>query len=189
MCLGYGSDITRTYARGTGAGARRFADLVARMDALQQAVIARIHVGMAYEDLHEASHGLLANVLREVGLARGSADELVARGVTRALFPHGLGHSLGVITHDVGMKPRPPRPDNKFLRNTSTIEVGQVFTIEPGIYVIDALLAPLKDDERARLVDWKAIDELRPFGGIRIEDNVLVQTSGIRNLTREAYAA
>lgn len=188
-CNGYGSDITRSYVRGAGAAARRFGELLARMEQLQQAVCAKIRPGMAYEDLHDASHRLLADVLRDLGIGKGSVAELVDRGVTRALFPHGLGHSLGVVTHDVGMKPRPPRPENKFLRNTSMIEVGQVFTIEPGIYVIDALLAPLRDGEAARLVDWSVIDELRPFGGIRIEDNVLVETNGIRNLTREAHSA
>ena len=188
-CNGYGSDITRSYVRGTGAGARRFGDLLARMDQLQQEVCKKIRPGLPYEDLHDDSHRLLADVLRDLEIAKGSTAELVDRGITRALFPHGLGHSLGVVTHDVGMKLRPPRPENKFLRNTSTIEAGQVFTIEPGIYIIDALLAPLRDGERARLVDWKAIDELRPFGGIRIEDNVLVQPAGIRNLTREAFAS
>ncbi|MGE5185364.1 MAG: Xaa-Pro dipeptidase [Acidobacteriota bacterium] len=187
-CNGYGSDITRSYVRGNGAAARRFAELLAAMERLQQEVCRRIKPGLPYEDLHDDSHRLLADVLREVGIAKASAAELVDRGITRALFPHGLGHSLGVVTHDVGMKPRPPRPENRFLRNTSVIEAGQVFTIEPGIYFIDALLAPLRDDGRARLVDWKAIDELRPFGGIRIEDNVLVEAGGIRNLTREAYA-
>jgi len=186
-CNGYGSDITRTYARGTGTGAKRFADLLARMEQLQQEVCRRIRPGMAYEQLHDDSHLLLADVLRDLGIAKGNATDLVERGITRALFPHGLGHSLGVVTHDVGMKPRPPRPENKFLRNTSMIEVGQVFTIEPVIYSIVALVAPLKDDERARMVDWKALDELRPFGGIRIEDNVLVEAKGIRNLTREAF--
>jgi Xaa-Pro dipeptidase len=87
------------------------------------------------------------------------------------------------------MKPRAPRPENPFLRNTSVIEVGQVFTIEPGIYLIDALLAPLRADHRAGLLDWGALDELRPFGGIRIEDNILVEAEGTRNLTREAFAA
>jgi Xaa-Pro dipeptidase len=87
------------------------------------------------------------------------------------------------------MKVRPPRKENPFLRNTAVIEPGHVFTIEPGIYVIDGLLAPLREDDRARLVDWKLVDELRPFGGIRIEDNVLVQEHGVRNLTREAYSA
>jgi Xaa-Pro dipeptidase len=188
-CLGYGSDITRTYVRGTGAGARRFSELLAHVEALQQEIIRRIVPGMPYEDLHDETHRLLAAALRELEIGRGSVEELVDRGITRALFPHGLGHSLGVVTHDVGMKLRPPRPDNKFLRNTSTIEAGQVFTIEPGIYVIDGLVGPLRADARGALVDWAAIDELRPFGGIRIEDNVVVETHGTRNLTREAFAA
>lgn len=187
-CLGYGSDITRTHVRGGGPGARRFAELLGHMEALQQDIIRRIEPGLPYEELHDESHRLLAIALGELGIGRGSPDELVARGVTRALYPHGLGHSLGVTVHDVGMKPRPPRPENKFLRNTQVIEPGQVFTIEPGIYVIDALLAPLQSDDRRDLVDWAAIAELRPFGGIRVEDNVVVEPRGVRNLTREAFA-
>ncbi len=187
-CLGYGSDITRSYVRGDGAAAKRFSALLDRMEALQQEIIRRIQPGLPYEDLHDDSHRLLAVALRELGIGRASPDELVARGVTRAVFPHGLGHSLGVTVHDVGMKPHAPRAENKFLRNTSVIEPGQVFTIEPGIYVIDALLAPLEADDRRGLVDWGAIAELRPFGGIRIEDNVVVEPRGVRNLTREAFA-
>ncbi len=187
--LGYGSDITRTYVRGDGAAARRFSNLLVHVDAVQQDICRRIRPGMQYEDLHDESHRLLAVALRELGIGRGSAQELVDRGITRALFPHGLGHSLGITVHDAGMKPRPPRPENKFLRNTSTIEVGQVFTIEPGIYIIDGLLGPLQADDRRDLVDWSAIADLRQFGGIRIEDNVVVQANGVRNLTREAFAA
>lgn len=187
-CQGYGSDITRTSVRGDGAAARRFGELLARMEALQQEILRRIRPGLPYEELHDDSHRLLAVVLCELGIGRASADELVARGVTRALYPHGLGHSLGVTVHDVGMKPHAPRPENKFLRNTSVIEPGQVFTIEPGIYIIDPLLAPLQADDRRDLVDWGAIAELRPFGGIRVEDNVMVQDHGVRNLTREAFA-
>ncbi|MBV8761123.1 MAG: Xaa-Pro dipeptidase [Deltaproteobacteria bacterium] len=186
-CNGYGSDITRTYARGNGAA--KFAALLAKMEQLQQAVVARVKPGMQYEDLHDETHRLLAEVLRETGIGKGSANELVDRGVTRVFLPHGLGHSLGVTVHDVGMKLRPPRPENKFLRNTSVIEVGQVFTIEPGCYFIDGLLKTLRGGDKERLVDWKLVDELRPFGGIRIEDNVCVLAGGNRNLTREAYAA
>ncbi|HWO26131.1 MAG TPA: Xaa-Pro dipeptidase [Kofleriaceae bacterium] len=188
-CLGYGSDITRTHVRGDGPGAARFGALLGALDELQQEVIRRIRPGRAYEDLHDESHHLLAQVLLDLELGRGSAEALVELGVTRALFPHGLGHSLGVTVHDVGMKLRAPRPENKFLRNTSVIEPGQVFTIEPGVYVIDPLLAPLRADSRGNLLDWDAIDELRPFGGIRIEDNILVEEAGTRNLTREAFAA
>jgi len=189
-CLGYASDITRTWARGrTGL----FGQLVARLDRLQQDVCALIRPGLAYEALHDRSHELLADALIELGIAggtgRGTAEALVARGVTRALFPHGLGHSLGVVVHDVGMREQAPRPDNRFLRNTSTIEVGQVFTIEPGCYFIDALLAPLRGDDRAGLVDWAAIDALHPYGGVRIEDDVAVTAGGVRNFTRDAFAA
>jgi Xaa-Pro dipeptidase len=187
--LGYGSDITRTHVRGNGSAARRFSNLLAHLDAVQKDICRRIRPGMSYEDLHDESHRLLAVALRELGIGRASPSELVDRGITRALFPHGLGHSLGICVHDVGMKPRPPRPDNKFLRTTSVIEPGQVFTIEPGIYVIDGLLGPLQADDRRDLVDWSAIADLRQFGGIRIEDNVLVEAGGIRNLTREAFAA
>lgn len=188
-CLGYGADITRTWVRGHGEGATLFRALVAGMDRLQQAVCALARPGLEYEALHDRAHELLAGLLVELRIGTGSPDTLVARGVTRALFPHGLGHSLGIQVHDVGMKPRAPRADNPFLRNTSVIEAGQVFTIEPGCYVIDGLLAPLRTGDRAALLDWKAIDALRPFGGVRIEDDVVVGATGVRNLTREAWSA
>ena len=188
---GYGSDITRTYARGKSAPAKRFADLIARMDRLQLDIVARIVVGTEYEALHDLTHRMIADVLIETGIAakNASAEELLARGITRVFFPHGLGHSLGIVTHDVGMKPRAPRADNRFLRNTSVIEHGQVFTIEPGLYFIDALLAPARDDDRKNLVEWSAVRELAQFGGIRIEDNIAVIPGGTRNLTRNAFLA
>jgi Xaa-Pro dipeptidase len=124
-------------------------------------------------------------ILRDVGIVRGSADEAVAAGVTRAFYPHGLGHSLGLQTHDVGCALKAPRADNPFLRNTTDVAAGQVFTIEPGIYFIDALLADLKARPDGRLVDWDAVAALAPLGGVRIEDDVVVEPAGIRNLTRE----
>jgi Xaa-Pro dipeptidase len=106
--------------------------------------------------------------------------------VTRAFYPHGLGHSLGLQTHDVGCGLRPPRRENAFLRNTTEVTAGQTLTIEPGIYFIDALLAPLRADPRAsHLVDWRLVDALAPLGGVRIEDDVLILPSGVRNFTRE----
>jgi Xaa-Pro dipeptidase len=188
-CQGYGSDITRTHVRGAGAAAKKFGELIARMDRLQQDVCSRIAPGRPYEDLHDSCHRLLGDALVDLGIGLGSAAELVDRGVTRVFLPHGLGHSLGVTVHDVGMKLRPPRPENRFLRNTSQIEVGQVFTIEPGLYFIEGLLGPLRAGSHSGLVDWRLVEQLAPFGGIRIEDNVVVQAAGIRNLTREAFGA
>jgi Xaa-Pro dipeptidase len=185
MCRGYGADITRTWTNGAGAVASAFAHLVAGVDALQQRLCAAIAVGMPYEQLHDESHRQVGALLREAGVVRGSADEAVARGVTRAFYPHGLGHSLGLQTHDVGCALRPPRADNPFLRNTSDVAVGQVFTIEPGIYFIEALLGPLRAKPEGTLVDWGAVAALAPLGGVRIEDDVVVTQAGIRNLTRE----
>jgi Xaa-Pro dipeptidase len=161
---------------------------VTGVDRLQQQLCLEVRAGDEYEALHDRAHHLLAGLLIELGIGRGSPDDLVTRGITRAVFPHGLGHSLGIQVHDVGMKLRAPRVDNRYLRNTSVIAVGQVFTIEPGCYFIDDLLAPVRADDRAALLDWHVVEALRPFGGVRIEDNVVVTAAGVRNLTREAWA-
>jgi Xaa-Pro dipeptidase len=89
-----------------------------------------------------------------------------------------------VTCHDVGCAELRPRPENPFLRNTRTIEPGQVFTIEPGIYFIDGLLAPLRADARRDLVDWKLVDALAPLGGIRIEDDLHIGARSVENFTR-----
>jgi len=179
---GYGSDVTRTWVKGGGSAASTFAQLVAGMEAMQQRLCAAVKPGLAYEDLHDESHRQVASILRDAGISRLPADELVARGITRAFYPHGLGHSLGLQCHDVGCALRPPRADNPFLRNTTQVAPAQVFTIEPGLYFIDALLAPLRSSAD---IDWKLVDEVAQLGGIRIEDDVVVQDAGIRNLTRE----
>src|SRR5882724_2599081 len=179
---GYCSDITRTWVKGGGAAASAFAQLISGMEAMQQRLCAQVRVGMPYEQLHDESHRQVAGILRQVGISRLPEDELVSRGITRAFYPHGLGHSLGLQCHDVGCALRPPRCDNPFLRNTSDIAPRQVFTIEPGLYFIEALLAPLRNSPD---IDWKLVEALSAFGGIRIEDDVVVQDQGIRNLTRE----
>jgi Xaa-Pro dipeptidase len=185
-CRGYGSDVTRTWVRGRGAAASAFGQVVAGVESLQQRLCGDLRVGPPYEALHDESHRLVAAVLREAKVILGSEDEAVAAGVTRAFYPHGLGHSLGLQTHDVGCGLRAPRADNPFLRNTSDVDAGQTLTIEPGIYFIDALLAPLRADAgAAHLVDWTLVDALAPLGGVRIEDDLLVLEHGVRNFTRE----
>ncbi|HXN31740.1 MAG TPA: Xaa-Pro dipeptidase [Polyangiaceae bacterium] len=185
-CRGYCSDVTRTWVKGPGAAASAFAHVVAGVEAMQQRLCAALRVGMPYEALHDESHRQVAAILREAGIVRASAEEAVASGVTRVFYPHGLGHSLGLQTHDVGCGLRAPREDNRFLRNTSDVTAGQVVTIEPGIYFIDTLLDQVRaDPRRGRTVSWGLVDALVPLGGVRIEDDVLVLEDGVRNFTRE----
>jgi Xaa-Pro dipeptidase len=186
-CRGYASDITRTWTRGSGAAASAFAHLVAEVEVMQQGLCASVRVGMPYEQLHDESHRLAGAILREVGLATASVDEIVGSGISRAFYPHGLGHSLGLQTHDVGCSVRLARPDNPFLRNTTDVAVGQVFTIEPGIYFIDPLLSALRATPAGKTVDWALVEALAPLGGVRVEDDVHVVGGDavVRNLTRE----
>ncbi len=182
---GYAADITRTWVKGGSAGATAFAALVAQVESFQQKLCGEAKPGREYESLHDRAHELVAEALRAVGVSRLPADELVSSGLTRAFFPHGLGHSLGLVCHDVGCALKAPRKENAWLRNTSTISERQTFTIEPGIYFIPELLAPFRSGPQAGGVDWALVDELRKLGGVRIEDDVVVGASGVRNLTRE----
>ncbi len=188
----YASDITRTYSGGDS----QFADLIARMDALQQAVVGRVKAGIDFRDLHIDTHRMIGEVLVDAELATGSPDTLLETGVTSAFFPHGLGHLLGIQVHDVGGflenesgTTIDPPSGHPFLRLTRVLEKDMVLTIEPGIYVIDLLLENLRGAPAAQHVNWKTVDWLRPFGGIRIEDDVRVLADGCENLTRDAFAA
>lgn len=188
---GYCCDITRTHA----AHEDGFAALVAALDAAQQRLADRVRPGTDYRDIHLAAHREIAGVLIESGLVRGAADEAVATGLTGVFFPHGIGHLLGVQVHDTGgLMAGPdggvrPRPDgHAALRLTRVLEAGMVVTIEPGIYFIEALLAAAAADQRRQRIDWQLVAELRPCGGIRIEDNVVPQAGAPRNLTRAAFA-
>jgi Xaa-Pro dipeptidase len=111
-------------------------------------------------------------------------------------FPHGIGHLLGLQVHDVGgimgdvQGAERKRPEgHPHLRLTRMLEPGVVVTVEPGIYLIDSLLAAAHADERRAHIDWAVVEELKPFGGVRIEDNVVATASIPENMTRDAFAA
>lgn len=192
MVHGYASDITRTYANGDS----RFGELIERMETLQLDIVGRVRAGVDFRELHLDTHRLLAGVLVDAELATGDADTLLASGVTAAFLPHGLGHLLGVQVHDVGGHMEnesgttiDPPSGHPYLRLTRRLEENMVLTIEPGLYIIDMLLDNLRGTPAEGQVNWKTVDLLRPFGGIRIEDNVRVTTGGCDNFTREAFAA
>ena len=189
---GYASDFTRTYAGGDS----RFQDLIDRMDAMQLEIVGRVRAGVDYRELHIDTHRMLAGVLVDADLAAGDPDTLLETGVTSAFFPHGLGHLLGVQVHDVGGfleneagSTIDPPSGHPFLRLTRVLEEDMVLTIEPGLYVIDMLLENLRGSAAEDHVNWDTVDWLRPFGGIRIEDDVRVLADGCENLTRAAFAA
>lgn len=184
---GYGSDITRTYAKEPG----HFSDLISAMDAIQQKLVTELSQVNTYSELHFRAHQHIAELLVETGLVKSSAQSIVEKNISSTFFPHGLGHLLGLWVHDPGGHQasvsggiNSPDPRYPFLRCTRQIETNQVFTIEPGLYFIDSLLAELKASSDGKLVDWATVDAYKPFGGIRIEDNVLVTATGVQNLTR-----
>ncbi len=189
---GYASDITRTYSNGD----TRFAALIERMETMQLDIVDRVKAGIDYRDLHIDTHRLLGGVLNDSELATGDSETLIATGVTSAFFPHGLGHLLGVQVHDAGgfMENESgttidPPSGHPFLRLTRVLEENMVLTIEPGIYLIDMLLENLRGTPAEGHVNWDTVDALRPFGGIRIEDDIRVLADGSENLTRDAFAA
>ncbi|MCL1095557.1 Xaa-Pro dipeptidase [Shewanella kaireitica] len=184
---GYASDITRSYAFEKNI----FDDLITAMDSMQLQIIAMMKPGVSYVDLHVATHHKLAQILIDFDIATGDATGLVEQGITSAFFPHGLGHILGLQVHDMGgfladeKGTHIASPEaHPFLRCTRTLAENQVLTIEPGVYIIDSLLAELKQDNRQQQVNWNTVDTLRPFGGIRIEDNVIVHSDRTENMTR-----
>jgi Xaa-Pro dipeptidase len=188
---GYASDITRTYSNGD----QRFQALVDRMDAMELGIVARVQAGIDFRDLHVDTHKMLAALLVDAELATGDADTLLETGVTSTFFPHGLGHLLGVQVHDVGGHQEneagsiiDPPSGHPFLRLTRVLEEDMVLTIEPGLYVIDMLLENLRGSAGERHVNWDTVDWLRPFGGVRIEDNIRVMANGRENLTRDAFS-
>jgi Xaa-Pro dipeptidase len=189
---GYASDITRTYAASPG----RFADLIDALNSAQLRLCDEIVAGRDYREVHLSAHRILGDVMHEIGLTKVPGDEALERGVTGVFFPHGIGHLLGLQVHDVGgvmadlNGGERGRPEgHPHLRLTRMLEPGVVVTVEPGIYLIDSLLADAHDGEKRALIDWAIVDELRPFGGIRIEDNVVTTASQPENMTRNAFHA
>ncbi len=186
---GYAADITRTYDF-TKRG--EFHELILAMNAHQQALCSGLKPGIMYGDLHLECHQRVAEVLSEFNIVKLKPAEIVERGISSTFFPHGLGHHLGLQVHDMGGfladergTHQAPPEGHPFLRCTRKIEENQVFTIEPGLYFIDSLLADLAATEHKSAVNWDKVAELKPFGGIRIEDNIIVKADGIENMTRD----
>lgn len=187
---GYACDITRTYSHEDAD----FAALIGSMDRMQQSLCAAVKAGVDWRDIHLQTHRLLAGVLHEADIITCTAEEAVTTATTSVFLPHGIGHLLGLEVHDVGGFMRSPdggdipRPEgHPYLRLTRVLQPGFVVTMEPGLYFIPQLLDGARTDQRSRLINWKRVDSLRRFGGIRIEDDLAVTADGCENLTRDAF--
>ena len=187
---GYGSDITRTSM--APSCDPTFKSLGVALNKLQLELCAMAKPGDSYTLIHLAAHRLIGQALIDHGVLKCSMDAAIEKRHTSVFFPHGVGHHLGIQVHDIGGHQkaraggvRPPPLGHPYLRNTRIMEAGHVFTIEPGIYFVQMLLEPHRSGPSSADFNWPLIDQLAPFGGIRVEDNVVVTAAGHRNLTRE----
>jgi len=181
---GYAADITRTYAFQPG----RFAEMILLMDEKQQLLCQQAVAGADYVALHDQAHLYISEVLKEFGVLTCDPETALESGLSQTFFPHGLGHYLGLQVHDVAGHvsdekgtPNPPPARHPFLRLTDQLRERAVITVEPGVYFIPMLLEQIKGHDA---VNWEVVDEFLPYGGIRIEDNLVIQQGQSENLSR-----
>ena len=185
---GYGSDITRTWS--SPGCPVLFSNLIDSIGAIKDEIVSKVKPRINYQTLHQTSLELIANLLKESQICYGSLDEIVAKRIAHLFMPHGVGHLLGIQVHDVGGHQQdtkgsiltPPTHSPK-LRCTRNLVPNMTFTIEPGLYFIPVILEQERKTDRGKNINWSLVDELTPFGGIRIEDNIRVTEAGFENLT------
>lgn len=186
-CNGYASDYTRTFpANGKYSDVQKgiYNSVLAGMDK----VLDSIKPGVKMEDLHLLAARTMMEGLKDMGVVKGNIDDMMEENIFALFFPHGLGHFLGLDTHDVGGYPkgvdRIERPGIKFLRARRELQPGMVITIEPGIYFVPAVLEPaIADPEKNQFLNTEKVESLLGFGGVRIEDDIIVTEDGLENMT------
>ena len=144
--------------------------------------------GVSWIDMHTLSYKIICERLKAGGLLVGNIDDMMAANIGAVFMPHGLGHFMGLDTHDVGG--RPPghpiqtREGYKSLRCCVSLEAGMVITVEPGIYFNDfSLDRALQCSEQSIFINKEMLERFRGFGGVRLEDDVVITNTGIMNLT------
>ena len=190
---GYCSDHTRTYPVG-GRFSEKQRAIYEIVLAAHDRVARIVKPGMMYTEIHRAAYLTLAEGLIGVGLLKGTAEAAVEAGAMTLLMPHGLGHGLGLDVHDCEamgersfdfsqIAERAAASGSCIHRATWRLRPGTVLTDEPGLYFIPALIDKCRAEGLYRgIVDYDALDAYRDFGGIRIEDDLLVTDEGNRML-------
>ncbi len=189
----YAGDITRTFPVASKFTAKQREIYQIVLDAEVKA-IASLRPGITYQSVHLATARQMAEGLKALGLMQGNLDEAVAQGAHALFFPHGLGHMIGLDVHDmedlgedfIGYSDTTRRSTQfgtAYLRLARTLEPGFVLTVEPGLYFIPQLIDQWRRKKMfTEFINYPAVSKYRNFGGIRIEDNVLITDSGHRIL-------
>lgn len=190
---GYASDITRSIPVGGKFDARQRSIYEIVLGG-QESAIKSIKPGVNFKDIHLQTARTMAGGLKGLGLMKGDPDEAVAAGAHALFFPHGLGHNIGLDVHDmedygenhVGYGEKVERSQQfglAYLRMARELKPGHVLTVEPGLYFIPALFAQWRKEKKHRdFIAYDAVEKFLGFGGVRIEDDVLVTEKGRRVL-------
>lgn len=189
----YASDFTRTYPTG-GKFTAKQRDIYSIVYECNELAFSLTRPGVAYRDVHLAVAKKMIEGLKDLSLVHGDVDEMVAQGIAGLFMPHGLGHNMGLDVHDmedlgenlVGYGPGQSRSSQLglgSLRMARPLVEGNVVTDEPGIYFIPALIESWKQSGQGKdFVNFDKLSEYYDFGGIRLEDDVLITADGARRL-------
>ena len=187
--MGYSSDITRTFPV-SGTFSEKQKDIYNLVLQAQTTAIEAIGPGVKNKEIHLKAVTVIASGLKELGLMQGDVEGAVKAGAHALFMPHGLGHMMGLDVHDmedlgenfVGYDKSIKRSDQfglAYLRLARELQPGYVLTVEPGIYFIPALIEKwAKEQKFTDYINYDRVNSYLDFGGVRIEDNVLVTESG-----------
>ena len=188
----YASDITRTHAYDSGSD---FSSMISALDRAQQNLVSEAAVGKNPAALHVQSQYAIASTLKQFNILKVSAEEAVENKIINTFYPHGLSHHLGCNVHDKGSRlanahgdQMPVSEKYPHLRASAPMVEDQIHTVEPGLYFIPALLDKLEASKNKNSVNWDQIVHWKKYGGIRIEDNIILHANGtVENVTRDAF--
>jgi len=189
----YASDFTRTLPV-SGKFTQQQKDIYTIVSQANYLSVGLVRPGVSYSEIHKAAVRLMAQGLKNIGLMKGDVDEAVAAGAVALFMPHGLGHQLGLDVHDmedlgedyVGYDDKYKRSGQfglASLRMGKELRPGHVITVEPGCYFIPALIEKWSSEGLNKdFINYDALKKYYTFGGIRLEDNVLVTAKACRLL-------
>jgi Xaa-Pro dipeptidase len=181
----YASDITRTFPLSGDFNTESLAIYKLVLD-MQHQCIAALKAGVLWDGVHELAHKIAIAGLLDLGILKGDKEEILKARTSVAFFPHGLGHYLGMDTHDTGGNPNYADNDKmyRYLRVRGTLPAGSVITVEPGIYFCRFIIEPyLKDDAQSKYIDEKVLEKYWSVGGVRIEGMLFLLTGSLTCLT------